>query len=134
MDGSGDRLTGINQRPEPVSRDRRTSAISQERKCGTGGAKVNLTQFILALGSTCRITRFVVKDTLAAGFRIWVADHFGEESKLAYLVTCSWCTSIWVAGGVAPLAYYLGGSLWIQIPAIALTLSYLSGVASLWLD
>ncbi|MEU9246764.1 hypothetical protein [Streptomyces sp. NPDC048385] len=95
---------------------------------------MNLTQFILALGSTCRITRFVVKDTLAAGFRIWVADHFGEDSKLAYLVTCSWCTSIWVAGGVTPLAYYLGGSLWIQIPAVALTLSYLSGVASLWLD
>lgn len=108
-------------------------AIFQKRKYGTG-ANVNLTQFILALGSTCRITRFVVKDTLAAGFRIWVADHFGEESKLAYLVTCSWCTSIWVAGGVAPLAYHLGESPWVQVPAVALTLSYLSGVASLWID
>ncbi|MFD8725385.1 hypothetical protein ACFV2H_47475 [Streptomyces sp. NPDC059629] len=95
---------------------------------------MNLTQFALALGSTCRITRFVVKDTLAAGFRIWVADRFGDESKLAYLVTCSWCTSIWVAGGVAPPTYYLGDSPWIQIPAVALTLSYLSGVASLQLD
>ena len=95
---------------------------------------VNLLQFILALGTTCRITRFVVKDTLASSFRIWVADRFGEESKPAYLVTCSWCTSMWVAGGVAPLAYYLAESAWIQIPAMAMTLSYLSGIAARWLD
>ncbi|MET8947484.1 hypothetical protein ABZX30_29065 [Streptomyces sp. NPDC004542] len=95
---------------------------------------MNLAQFVLALGATCRITRFVVKDTLAAGFRIRVADRFGEDSKIAYLVTCSWCTSIWVAAGVAPLAYYLGASPWLQIPAAALTLSYLCGVASLRLD
>jgi hypothetical protein len=95
---------------------------------------MDLPQFLLAFGATSRITRFVVKDTLAASFRTWVADRFGDDSKPAYLVTCSWCTSIWIACGVAPLAYYLDESPWIRIPAVALSLSYLAGVASRWLD
>lgn len=90
--------------------------------------------FLLALGLSCRVTRFMTKDTLAAGFRSWVADRFGDESRPAYLVTCGWCTSIWVAAAVTPLAYWAGESLWFRGPALALSLSYLTGLAAAWLD
>lgn len=90
--------------------------------------------FLLALGITCRITRFIAKDTLAAGFRSWTAERFGDDSKLAYVVTCSWCTSIWVAAAVVPVAHLTGHTVAFQTVAMVLSLSYLCGVASNWLD
>ncbi|GLV76567.1 hypothetical protein [Streptomyces hygroscopicus] len=95
---------------------------------------MSLAAFLLALGTTCRITRFITKDTLAAGFRSWVADRFGDDSGPSYLVNCGWCTSTWVAGATAVYASLLHTTAWFQLPATALTLSYLAGVASRWLD
>jgi hypothetical protein len=95
---------------------------------------MSLTAFLLALGATCRITRFITKDTLGAGFRSWVADRFGDDSKPSYLVNCGWCTSIWVALAVASFTYCFEESRWLQVPATALSLSYLAGIASRWLD
>jgi hypothetical protein len=95
---------------------------------------MNVVVFLLALGITCRITRFITKDTLAAGFRSWMAERFGDDSKLAYVVTCSWCTSIWVSAAVVPLAYAAGSTIAFQAVALVLTLSHLCGVASNWLD
>ncbi|MGW4080315.1 hypothetical protein ACWELB_43750 [Streptomyces asiaticus] len=95
---------------------------------------MSLAAFLLALGTTCRITRFITKDTLAAGFRIWVADRFGDDSRPTYLVNCGWCTSTWVAAAIALYASLLYSTVWFHLPATALTLSYLAGVASRWLD
>jgi len=95
---------------------------------------MNMVVFLLALGITCRITRFITKDTLAAGFRSWMAERFGDDSQFAYVVTCSWCTSIWVSAAVVPVAFLAGSSVAFQAVAMVLTLSYLSGVASNWLD
>ncbi|MGW2210709.1 hypothetical protein [Streptomyces sp. NPDC001781] len=95
---------------------------------------MNVAVFLVSLGATCRITRFVTKDTLAAGIRIWTADRFGEESRPAYLVSCGWCTSIWVAAMVTPVAFLVGDTLAFKIPAAALTLSYIAGVASSHVD
>jgi uncharacterized protein DUF1360 len=95
---------------------------------------MNTVVFLLTLGTTCRITRFITKDTLAAGFRSWVAARFGDDSKPAYLVTCSWCTSIWVSTAVVPSAYLAGGTLVFQAVALILTVSYLAGLASNWID
>ncbi|MFB7666459.1 hypothetical protein ACFC1R_21315 [Kitasatospora sp. NPDC056138] len=95
---------------------------------------MNAVVFLMALGATCRITRFVSKDTLAAGFRSWTADRFGDDSRPAYLVSCGWCTSIWVAAVVTPTAFLAGDTLGFRITATALTLSYVAGVASSHLD
>ncbi|MGP4003436.1 hypothetical protein [Streptomyces sp. 8N706] len=95
---------------------------------------MNLVVFFLSLGISCRITRFITKDLLAEGIRSWAAGRFGDDSRPAYLVTCSWCTSIWVAAAVVPLAYWIGDTLWFQGAAMVLTLSYLTGLASSWLD
>ncbi|MEU8914392.1 hypothetical protein [Streptomyces nigrescens] len=95
---------------------------------------MSLLEFLLSLGATCRLTRFVTKDTLAAGFRSWVADRFGDDSKPSYLVSCSWCTSVWVASAMAVLTHWTGGTAGLQITTTALSLSYLAGLASQWLD
>lgn len=90
--------------------------------------------FLLSLGTVCRVTRFITKDALAAGFRSRIADRFGEDSHPAYLATCGWCVSIWVAGAVTVLAHWAGEETWFQVGATALTLSYLTGLAANWLD
>ena len=95
---------------------------------------MNVGAFLISLGATCRITRFVTKDTLAAGFRVWTADRFGDDSRPAYLVSCGWCASIWVAAVVTPTAFLAGETLIFKIAATALTLSYAAGLASSHLD
>ncbi|WP_078872267.1 hypothetical protein [Streptomyces sp. NRRL S-337] len=95
---------------------------------------MNLAGFLLSLGATCRITRFITKDKLAAGFRIWMADRFGDESKVTYLINCCWCTSTWVGASVAAFAQRWEDSSWFHLTTTALCLSYAAGVASRWLD
>ncbi|MFE1172378.1 hypothetical protein [Streptomyces sp. NPDC058773] len=95
---------------------------------------MSLPEFLLALGATCRLTRFLTKDTLAAGLRSWVADRFGDDSKPSYLVNCGWCTSVWVGSTMAALTHWSGGTTGFQITTTALSLSYLTGLASQWLD
>ncbi|MFJ3234018.1 hypothetical protein [Streptomyces sp. NPDC086787] len=95
---------------------------------------MNLVVLFLTLGAICRVTRFITKDTLAAGIRVWVADRFGDDSRPTYLVTCDWCASIWVSSAAVPLAHLFGGTTCFRIAATILTLSYVTGVASNWLD
>lgn len=47
---------------------------------------------------------------------------------LAYLVTCPWCVSIYVAAGVAPLAWLWGTRPWLAIPALVLAFSHITGL------
>lgn len=102
--------------------------------CSDWMVSVSLAVFLLAVGMTCRLTRFITKDTLAAGIRSWIAGRFGDESRAAYLVNCGWCTSIWASGVTVIYALLLSSSLWFQVPATALTLSYIAGVAGRWVD
>ena len=85
---------------------------------------MTLAAFLLAFGATARITRFVNDDYLAEPLRNWVFDRFGQESRLAYLATCPWCLSPWVAAAVVLAAYWLGDTGWYIIPASILTISY----------
>lgn len=53
---------------------------------------------ILALAVT-RITRLLTTDTIFSPLRDWVWRRFGNPgvSRIGYLFTCNWCTSIYVA-------------------------------------
>lgn len=90
--------------------------------------------FLLALGSTLRITRFLTKDTLAAPLRAQVIRRTGPDSRWTELSTCPWCLSIYVATATVCAAWWAGGSAWFQIPALVLTTSYLVGIAGRWID
>lgn len=56
-----------------------------------------------------------------------VKAHGGLEPKLAYLISCPWCASIYVSAVAAPLWYWLGTSPWLLVPAAALAFSYITG-------
>lgn len=95
---------------------------------------ISLAVFLLALLTVARVTRFITTDTLAQPFRDWVAVRFGPESKPADLIGCGWCSSIWVAAVVAPVAYYWGTTPWFVIVAMWLGVSWLYSIAASWLD
>ena len=82
---------------------------------------------IVAVLAVARITRLLVEDQLTVGYRRWVVNHWGEQSKMAYLAHCPWCTSIWVAMPVMPIAT-IWPNKWI-IAALAIpAASMLSGL------
>ncbi len=81
----------------------------------------------LAALATARITRLITTDTVTASVRAAVVQRLGAESKLAYLVHCDWCVSIYVGTATATAWQATGGSAWFQIPALALAASHLTG-------
>lgn len=96
----------------------------------------------IIVGAVYRITRVVVADVVAEPIRDWAhrrwsARHTEEDDELdgiAYLLTCPWCTSIWVGLVVAPLGWITAGpgaadsvASWIEAALIALTASAVTG-------
>jgi hypothetical protein len=74
--------------------------------------------------------RYGSEPTLEASPRpLWslVRLNGGVEPKLAYLITCPWCASIYVGAVAAPLWYWLGTNPWVLVPAAALAFSYVTG-------
>lgn len=49
---------------------------------------------ILAALATYRATRLVTTDRIFAAPREWIEARY---DRLGYLVTCDWCSSIWLA-------------------------------------
>jgi hypothetical protein len=109
--------------------------------------------FVVYALAVARVTRLVGEDVLLDGPRervvawawarkygtepsleatprpLWmlVRANRGLEPKLAYLITCPWCASIYVGAVAAPLWYWLGSSPWLLVPAAALAFSYVTG-------
>lgn len=108
----------------------------------------DLITLILAVGAAARITRLVVADTITDPLRTWalprIARSRAERLRIAHgepatpptglrgalvtLLTCHWCTGVWVAGALTPLALSAGGALWFILPASILTVSYAVGI------
>jgi hypothetical protein len=90
---------------------------------------VQVYEWVLALGAVLRVTRFLNADVLAEPLRSAVERKWGDDSKPAYLMTCPWCASIWVAAAIVPVAYLAAGlTVWHVIASI-LTISWLVGIA-----
>lgn len=92
--------------------------------------------FIIGLLATYRLTLLVTADELTAGPRDWLtgtlearAERRGrDESKLAYLLSCPWCASVWISFPVAWSGWQYGHEPWWFIPAWALTASAVTGI------
>jgi hypothetical protein len=76
-----------------------------------------------------RLTRLLTEDELLAPVReyIW-KNHSPEETKIGYFITCPWCTSIWIGGGVVA-ARTLAPRTWDRA-ARALSFSAAAGIIS----
>lgn len=87
---------------------------------------VTVAVFLLALGATARITRFINADYLFRGVRAWAIRWTGDpDHDLPYLLRCPWCASIWVAAGVSTLAWFYGNTAPFVIVCTALSVSYI---------
>src|SRR5262245_13518348 len=91
-----------------------------------------LASLVLITLAVARLTRLVTADAITLPFRRWVVNRWGEDSRIAYLVHCSWCTSLWIALPAGVLWAFPLLPLWLwwlALPA-ALTMSYVTGLLS----
>jgi hypothetical protein len=78
-----------------------------------------VTVFLIVL-ATYRVTCFLVEDRLIVGVRTriqeWADRNYEEDSeywqsRLAYLLSCMWCMSVWVSGLIV-----LGTMIFVSVP------------------
>lgn len=86
-----------------------------------------ITLFLAAL-ATARLTRLVTKDAIFDGPRGWLIVKLPERLDLvAYLITCAWCTSVYLGAGTAAAWYAWGEQRWFAAVAGALAFSHITG-------
>ncbi|OZC59261.1 hypothetical protein CH276_22705 [Rhodococcus sp. 06-470-2] len=95
---------------------------------------MSLGLFLLTLGGTIRLTRLITDDFITRHIRAFVIRHRGPDSDLAYLVTCPFCLSMYIAGGAFSAAWFYGSHPAFIITAAALTASWLVGITASILD
>ena len=90
---------------------------------------------VLTVLAIARVTRLITTDMIFEGSRNWLLTRIipvGKEesewrSKLAYLVLCPWCMSIYV-GAVAACAYAVWGETMPYMTVVlALAASHVTG-------
>lgn len=73
-------------------------------------------QFIILALAIYRVTRLVTTDTIFNSLREKIWNKFPPHRvNLGYLITCDWCTSIWVA------AIFI--TLYLLLPSIVFVVS-----------
>jgi hypothetical protein len=90
---------------------------------------------LLVYALTCaRLTGLITTDELTRPIRLAILTRLDERrpthQALATLTTCQWCASIYMAAGVAPIAWWHGLNPWFLVPALALAFSQITGMAS----
>lgn len=88
--------------------------------------------FVLAVLATARLTRLVVADQITDGVRRWVQARSGEN--VAYLVTCPWCASPYLAVPVAVGVLWHGANRAVLLVLVVLAASEVTGLIAGWLD
>jgi hypothetical protein len=85
--------------------------------------------------AVARVTGLVTVDTVTEPIRDWIVVRLDDAegslgARLAYLITCPWCASVWIGAVAAPIVYNWGSSPWLLVPALALALSFVAGATS----
>lgn len=85
-----------------------------------------LSLLLVPLG-VARLTRLVVADKLTEKPMTWVIGKTSRWGMLGYLLTCSWCVSVYVAAGVSAAWWAWGAERWFAAVCAALAASYVAG-------
>jgi hypothetical protein len=84
--------------------------------------------------ATARLVRLVMEDRITGGIRAWIirraTNHSTKRMMVAYLISCGWCTSIWVAAPCAAAYVLVPHHPAALIPAALLTFSWLAVMAA----
>lgn len=90
---------------------------------------------ILTVLAVARVTRLITTDVLLQEPREWVIkrlmEHEGEPSlvrgKVAYLIVCDWCASVYVGAAAAGAYAAWGETMPFMGVTLALAASYATG-------
>ena len=89
---------------------------------------------LLTLLAVARITRLITTDTLFETPRRWVLQGLMTEGraralrdKLAYLIVCDWCVSMYVGAAAAGAYAAWGETMPFMVVILALSGSYAAG-------
>jgi hypothetical protein len=88
---------------------------------------VIVVSLVVAALAVARIARLLTEDFLTVGYRRWVVTRWGPESKMSYLVHCPWCTSIWIALPIMPVAV-LFPNVWVIATLAIPAASHVAGL------
>jgi len=58
---------------------------------------------VLDIVATYRLTKLIMDDKITEDFRNLIYEKFPKDSKLAYLIGCPWCVSIWAGATIFTL-------------------------------
>lgn len=86
---------------------------------------------VLGALATFRLTRLWTDDEITEDARGWLLRRLPSDGKLAYLVGCPWCISMYVGAGVA-VAAWLAPSTPYTVAAAALSFSAVAGLLAAW--
>jgi hypothetical protein len=82
---------------------------------------------ILAALATARITRLITTDRITEAPRSALISRLPDESLMAYLIVCDWCSSVYVGAAVAGAWWAWGTTAWFTAATAALAFSYVAG-------
>lgn len=88
---------------------------------------MDLITLLLAALATARLTRLITTDRITEAPRNWIIRRLPRESLLAYLLVCSWCSSIYVGVGLGAAWWAWGDHRWFAAGCAALAFSYVAG-------
>jgi hypothetical protein len=85
--------------------------------------------YAIYLLAFARVVVLITADMITARRRDAVVEALAGRGHTlaAYMVTCPWCVSIWLAIPAAPIIYAYGHHWWLFLPALALALSAAAG-------
>ena len=85
--------------------------------------------YVIYLLAFARVVLLITSDTITAAIRDPFVEALVERKhqRLAYLMLCPWCMSIWLAIPAAPVIYAYGQTPWLFVPALGLAMSATAG-------
>lgn len=91
--------------------------------------KITLVEWVLVALTTCRLTWLVINDKITEPIRERIIRKAGrrQDKGIAYLITCPWCTSVWIAPLVVGWAYVFGDG-WSEVPLGVASASFVAAV------
>ena len=85
--------------------------------------------YLIYLLAFARLIILVTGDTITEVPRDAFATALKERghNRLAYLLLCPWCVSVWLGIPAAPIIYAYGHHWWLFVPALWMALSAAAG-------
>lgn len=84
--------------------------------------------FVLLALAVARLTVLIRSDRITRAPRYFVARHVNQNGYIAYLMSCPWCISIWIAAAAAVAAHFWWHQWVFQAVILALALSYVASM------